>query len=45
MRATDDSGATAVEYSLLLALIAGVVVVTVTALGQVVLGLFNLTWA
>jgi pilus assembly protein Flp/PilA len=45
MRATEDSGATAVEYGLLLALIAGVVVLAVTALGQILVGLFTLTWA
>jgi pilus assembly protein Flp/PilA len=45
MRSADESGATAVEYSLMLALIAAVVVLAVTALGQVIVGLFTLTWA
>ncbi|GAA1095617.1 hypothetical protein GCM10009668_09680 [Nocardioides dubius] len=36
----DDSGATAVEYALLIALIAAVVVGTVTLLGPVVAGLY-----
>jgi pilus assembly protein Flp/PilA len=37
----DDRGATAVEYGLLVALIAGVIVVAVTALGTKVSGLFT----
>jgi pilus assembly protein Flp/PilA len=37
-----EAGATAVEYALLVALIAGVIIVTVAALGQQVVGLFNL---
>jgi len=37
----DQRGATAVEYSLLIGLIAAVIVVAVTALGLGVLGLFN----
>jgi pilus assembly protein Flp/PilA len=37
----DDHGATAVEYSLLVGLIAAVIVGAVTALGLNVLGLFN----
>jgi Flp pilus assembly pilin Flp len=36
-----ERGATAVEYSLIAALIAAVVVVSVTALGTLVLDLFN----
>ena len=37
----DQRGATAVEYSLLIGLIAAVIVIAVTALGLSVLGLFN----
>jgi Flp pilus assembly pilin Flp len=37
-----QSGATAVEYSLLIGLIAAVIVGAVTALGLGVLGLFNM---
>ena len=44
MRTTEDRGATAVEYALLLAGIAGAVIVTVTLLGPTVLGLFTITW-
>ncbi|GLY02629.1 MULTISPECIES: Flp family type IVb pilin [Actinoplanes] len=39
--AKNDEGATAVEYSLLAALIAGVIVVAVTALGGRIRTLFN----
>ncbi len=37
----DEEGATAIEYGLLAALIAGVIVSTVTTLGPKVLGLYN----
>ncbi|MEJ2673371.1 MAG: Flp family type IVb pilin [Deltaproteobacteria bacterium] len=37
----DEAGATATEYALLASLIAGVIVLAVTALGQSVLGLFQ----
>jgi len=37
----DEEGATAIEYGLLAALIAGVIVVTVTALGTKVSGLYT----
>ncbi len=37
----DEEGATAIEYGLLAALIAGVIVSTVTTLGLKVLGLFT----
>ena len=37
----DDGGASAVEYSLLVGLIAGVIVLAVTALGAGVVGLFG----
>ena len=37
----DEEGATAIEYGLLAALIAGVIISTVTTLGQTVPGLFN----
>lgn len=37
----DERGATAVEYGLLVALIAAVIVVVVAALGQQILGAFN----
>jgi pilus assembly protein Flp/PilA len=37
----DDRGATAVEYGLLVALIAAAIVVAVTALGGKLSGLFN----
>ncbi len=37
----DEEGATAIEYGLLAALIAGVIISTVTTLGTKVLGLFN----
>ncbi|MDX6230876.1 MAG: Flp/Fap pilin component [Frankiales bacterium] len=40
----DDSGATAVEYGLLVALVASVVAASVGVLGQTVLGLFSITW-
>jgi pilus assembly protein Flp/PilA len=36
----DDSGATAVEYGLLVALIAGVIIGTVILLGDPVMGLY-----
>ncbi len=39
-----DDGASAVEYALLLGSIAAVIVGTVTALGQAVLGTFVLPW-
>jgi Flp pilus assembly pilin Flp len=38
---TNESGATAVEYGLFLALIAGVIIGTVAILGTEVLGLFQ----
>ena len=38
---TDESGATAIEYALMAALIAGVIGATVSALGQQVLALFQ----
>jgi Flp pilus assembly pilin Flp len=41
VRSTAERGATAVEYSMLAALIAGVIVAVVGALGQHVLGLFS----
>jgi Flp pilus assembly pilin Flp len=41
VRSTDDRGATAVEYALMVALIAGVIVAVVFALGEQVLGLFR----
>lgn len=41
-RAVDERGATAVEYALLTALIAGVLVGTIFTLGQQVIALFNL---
>ncbi len=37
----DDKGATAVEYGLIVALIAAVIILVVAALGQDVLGGFN----
>jgi len=37
----DEEGATAIEYGLLAALIAGVIIGTVTTLGPKVLGLYN----
>ena len=37
----DEEGATAIEYGLLAALIAGVIVSTVTTIGPKVLGLFT----
>ncbi|GLY02630.1 MULTISPECIES: Flp family type IVb pilin [Actinoplanes] len=40
-RHDNDEGATAVEYSLLAALIAGVIVVAVTALGGRITTMFN----
>jgi len=40
-RATNEKGATAVEYGLLVALIAAVIVVTVAALGDNILAGFN----
>ncbi len=39
--ATRDQGATAVEYGLMVALIAVVIIVAVTALGSKLSGLFN----
>lgn len=39
---TDEVGATAVEYALLTALIAGVIVTVVATLGTRVTGLYNL---
>jgi pilus assembly protein Flp/PilA len=39
--ATQDRGATAVEYGLIVALIAAVIVVVVVALGQNILAAFN----
>ena len=40
---TDESGATAIEYALLAALIAGAIVLTVTQLGTTVAGVFTKT--
>jgi pilus assembly protein Flp/PilA len=40
-KADDERGATAVEYGLLVALIAGVIIVVVTALGLSVQGAFQ----
>ncbi len=40
-RGKDDEGATAVEYGLIVALIAAVIILVVAALGQDVLGGFN----
>jgi pilus assembly protein Flp/PilA len=37
----DDTGASAVEYGMLVALIAAVIVVAVAALGNALLGVFN----
>ncbi|WP_239459840.1 Flp family type IVb pilin [Nocardioides daejeonensis] len=37
----DEKGATAVEYGLLVALIAGAIIITVTALGGALDGLFE----
>jgi len=37
----DDKGASAVEYGLLVALIAAIIVLAVATLGQTVLGAFN----
>jgi pilus assembly protein Flp/PilA len=37
----DESGASAVEYGLLVALIAVVIIVSVTALGQAISGVFT----
>jgi Flp pilus assembly pilin Flp len=45
MRRRNDDGATAVEYALLAALIAGVVAWTVAVLGQTTIDLFTaLVW-
>lgn len=45
MRCRNDDGATAVEYALLAALIAGVAAGTMATLGQATLGLFTmLVW-
>lgn len=41
MRNTRDNGATAVEYALMAALVAGVIVAAVLVLGGTVLGLFS----
>jgi pilus assembly protein Flp/PilA len=40
-RTESDKGATAVEYGLMVALIAAVIVVAVTTLGSTLLGIFN----
>jgi Flp pilus assembly pilin Flp len=40
----DDSGATAVEYGLFVALIAAVIIATVSAVGIGLAGAFSLTW-
>jgi pilus assembly protein Flp/PilA len=40
-RAAPDDGATAVEYGLMIALVAAVIVVAVTALGGTLTGIFN----
>lgn len=39
-----ERGATAVEYGLLLALIAGVIIAAVAILGTTVLDLYDITW-
>ena len=41
---TDDSGATAVEYGLFVALIAAVVITAVGVLGTGLVGALSLTW-
>lgn len=41
-RLDEEGGATAVEYALLAALIAGVIVAVVTTLGSQIVALFNL---
>lgn len=41
---SSENGATAVEYALILAFIAGVVITTVTILGQQVKGLWEIQW-
>ena len=38
---TDASGATAIEYALLAALIAGAILMTATSLGTTLMGLFD----
>ena len=40
----DEKGATAVEYGLLLALIAAVIITAVATLGATVLDLYDITW-
>jgi pilus assembly protein Flp/PilA len=45
VRVSKEGGASAVEYALLIALIAAVIVVAVWALGQFVLGAFDNTCA
>jgi pilus assembly protein Flp/PilA len=40
-RAGSDDGATAVEYGLMIALVAAVIVVAVTALGDTLTGIFD----
>ncbi len=45
----EDEGATAIEYGLLAALLAGVIISTVTAMGTTLMGLFSnleglMTW-
>ena len=40
-RTRDERGATAVEYALLVALIAGVIVATIVTLGPLVVGLYT----
>ena len=39
-----ERGATSVEYALLLAFIAAVIIGSVTVFGAAVLGLFDITW-
>lgn len=41
MRSVDDEGATAVEYGLMVALIAVVIIGAVMALGENITGMFN----
>jgi pilus assembly protein Flp/PilA len=41
VRSTAERGATAVEYALMVALIAAIIVAVVAALGEQVLGLFS----
>ena len=40
----DEAGATAVEYALMVALIASVIIGSVSALGTKVVGFFDISW-